>query len=145
MRTEQEIFEVTDATLRQILSEARIIAVVGLSENDEQPAYRVAHYLQQQGYQIVPVNPHATTVLGEQAYPNVTSIPFAVDIVDIFRPANEVGPSVEEAVQKHARVVWMQQGIRNAAAAWYAHNAGLQVVMNHCIHQEHQRLLGSAV
>jgi hypothetical protein len=134
--------EPTDETLREILGEANVIAVVGLIDDTTSPSYGVAKYLQSHGYRIVPVNPTVTEVLGEQAYPDLLAIPFQIDVVDIFRRSERVGPHVDEAIQKGAKVVWMQLGIRNDDAAQRALDAGLQVVMDHCMKIEHRRLIG---
>jgi predicted CoA-binding protein len=134
--------EPTDETLREILREAKVIAVVGLSDDTTSPSYGVAKYLQSHGHRIVPVNPTVTEVLGEQAYPDLLAIPFQIDVVDIFRRSERVGPHVDEAIQKGAKVVWMQLGIRNDDAAQRALDAGLQVVMDHCMKIEHRRLIG---
>ena len=123
-----------------ILKEGRTVAVVGLSPKPDRPSYVVARYLQAQGYRIIPVNPNAQEILGEKAYPTVLSIPEKVDIVDIFRRPEEVPPVVEEAIKIGARVVWMQEGIVNEAAAQRAKEAGLKVVMDRCLKKEHQRL-----
>jgi hypothetical protein len=133
----------TDETLRDILQNGRTIAVIGISSDPERPAYEVAAYLQKQGYRIVPVTPKDSEVLGEQAYPDLPSVPFAVDVVDIFRRSEAVGPHVQEAIDKGARVVWMQLGIKNEEAAQQAQEAGLQVVMDHCMKQEHSRLINN--
>lgn len=138
---ESDPFELSDTALRQIYEQARVIAVVGLKDDPSSASYDVARYLQQQGYQIVPVNPRATSVLDQPAYPNLAAIPFPVDVVDIFRRSEAVAPHVEEAITKGARVVWMQLGIRNEAAARQALQAGLEVVMDHCMKQEHRRLM----
>jgi len=123
-----------------ILKEGRTVAVVGLSPKPDRPSYVVARYLQANGYRIIPVNPNAQEILGEKAYPTVLSIPEKVDIVDIFRRPEEVPPVVEEAIKIGARVVWMQEGIVNEAAAQRAKEAGLKVVMDRCLKKEHQRL-----
>jgi len=123
-----------------ILKEGRTVAVVGLSPKPDRPSYVVARYLQAQGYRIIPVNPNAQEILGEKAYPTVLSIPEKVDIVDIFRRPEDVPPVVEEAIKIGARVVWMQEGIVNEAAAQRAKEAGLKVVMDRCLKKEHQRL-----
>jgi len=123
-----------------ILKEGRTIAVVGLSPKPDRPSYVVARYLQAQGYRIIPVNPNTQEILGEKAYPTLLSIPEKVDIVDIFRRPEEVPPVVEEAISTGARVVWMQEGIVNEAAAQRAKEAGLKVVMDRCLKKEHQRL-----
>jgi predicted CoA-binding protein len=132
----------SDEVLRQALSQARTIAVVGLSDKPSRPSYGVAMYLQDQGYRIVPVNPHIFHVLGEQAYPRLSDVPFAVDLVDIFRRSEVVGPHVEEAIQKGVKTIWMQIGVRNEAAARRARDAGISVVMDRCAKVEHMRLLG---
>lgn len=129
-------------TLRRILRETRVIAVVGLADRPEMPSYQVAQYLQRAGYQIVPVNPWAGAALGQQGYPDLLSIPFQIDLVDIFRRSEHVGPHVDEAIQKRVPVVWMQMGIRNEEAARRAIAAGLTVVMDRCTKIDHAVLLG---
>lgn len=131
----------SDDMLRTILQESRVIAVVGLSDDTSKPSYGVSRYMQQQGYKIVPINPKASEILGEKAYPDVTSVPFDVDIVDIFRRPEAVGPHVDEAIQKGAHTVWMQLDIRNEEAAQQAEQAGLKVVMDRCLKIEHNRLM----
>ncbi len=127
------------AAIDQILRESRTIAVVGLSDKPDRASYRVAKYLQEHGYRIVPVNPALTEVLGERSYPDLASIPGPVDVVDIFRRSEDVPPVVEAAIAKGARVVWMQEGIVNEEAAGRARAAGLKVVMNLCIKKEHEK------
>jgi predicted CoA-binding protein len=134
--------EMTDAEMRQLLRETRVIAVVGLSPDLSRPSYGVARYMQSQGYRIVPVTPMADEVLGERAYADLLSIPFEVDLVDIFRRSELVGPHVAEAIQKGVKGVWMQLGVRNPAAAEEARQHGIQVVMDRCLAVEHRRLLG---
>lgn len=129
------------AHISAILKEARRIAVVGLSSNPQKDSYEVAAYLQKQGYEIVPVNPNASMILGQQAYPDLLSVPGEIDVVDIFRPAQDVPPIVDQAIQKGARVIWMQQGIVHEEAAQKARDAGLLVVMDRCMKSEHQRRL----
>lgn len=129
-----------EANIEKILREARTIAVVGLSPRPERPSYGVASYLQQQGYRIVPVNPTVDQVLGERSYPDLKSVPERIDVVDIFRRSEEVPPIVEDAIQVGARVIWMQEGVINEAAAARAREAGLAVVMDRCMLKEHQRL-----
>lgn len=115
---------------KNVLTSSRIIAVVGLSPNPERPSYRVASYLKEHGYRIIPVNPMAKEVLGEISYPDLSSIPVPVDVVDIFRRSEDVPGIVEEAIKIKARAVWMQEGIINEAAAARAREAGLLVVMD---------------
>lgn len=131
-----------DDQLRQILQQTRVIAVVGLSNNAARPSYGVARYMQAQGYTIVPINPDLSEVLGERAYPDLLSVPFEIDLVDVFRRPELVGPHVEEAIQKGAKTIWMQLGVRNEDAARHARSAGIDVVMNRCILVEHRRLMG---
>ena len=131
-----------DAQMKRILETARTIASVGVSSNSEKASYFVVGYLQRQGYRIIPVNPTASEVLGEKAYPDLPSIPDKVDVVQVFRPSEDVPPIVDQAIQIGARVVWMQEGISNEAAAAKARAAGLDVVMDRCMRQTHRRLIG---
>lgn len=128
--------------LRRILTRYRTIAMVGLSANWYRPSYFAAKYMQEHGYRVIPVNPTYTEVLGEKCYPSVTAIPHPVDIVDCFRQPEEIPPLAREAVAKGAKVLWMQLGIVNDEAARIAADAGLDVVMNHCVKIEHARLMG---
>lgn len=130
-----------DDTIHDILKNSHVIAVVGLSNDTSRPSYGVARYMQQQGYTIVPVTPKADEVLGERAYHDLLSVPFDVDIVNIFRRSETVGPHVEEAIQKGAKTVWMQLGIRNDEAAEQARTAGLHVITDLCIKIEHSRVM----
>lgn len=131
----------SEETRRRILQEAHSIAVVGISADDSRPAHRVPAYLQSQGYRIIPVNPRLDRVLGEQAYPDLASIPGPVDVVQIFRRSDDVLPHVQEAIDIGAPVVWMQLGILNEQAAELAREAGLEVVMDACMMNDHRRLL----
>ncbi|HJT89958.1 MAG TPA: CoA-binding protein [Bryobacteraceae bacterium] len=126
--------------ISEILHAARTIAVVGLSAKRYRPSYGVAEYLKRAGYRIIPVNPQETEVLGEKCYPDLESIPEAVDIVDIFRRSEFVPEVVEAAIRKRAKVVWMQEGVIHEAAARRAQEAGLVVVMDRCILKDHRRL-----
>jgi predicted CoA-binding protein len=131
-----------DERLREVLTRARTIAVVGLSDKPQRDSNEVARYLQGQGYRIVPVNPMLTEVLGERAYPSVTAIPseIRVDIVDIFRRSDEVPPVVREAIERGVPTVWMQLGVEHAGAAATARAAGAIVVEDLCIMVQHRRL-----
>lgn len=131
-----------DVQLRRILEETHTIAVVGISDRPERPAFSVPAYLQAHGYRIIPVNPTLDQVLGEKAYPNLSAIPEPVDTVLIFRRSEHVPPVVDEAIQIGARVVWMQEGILHEGAAAAAEKAGLAVVMDTCMRAQHIRLLG---
>ncbi len=131
-----------DAELREVLTRARTIAVVGLSDKPERDSNEVARYLKSQGYRIVPVNPMLSEVLGERAYPSLSAIPHDVpiDIVDIFRRSDQVPPVVDEALARHVKVIWMQLGVEHAAAAAKARSAGATVYENLCIMVQHRRL-----
>jgi predicted CoA-binding protein len=121
----------------QILDTYRIVAVVGLSPDAERASFRVASYLKEQGYRIIPVNPKLSQILGEVCYPELTSIREPVEVVDIFRRAEEAPGIVDQAIAIGARVIWMQEGIVNEAAAQKAREAGLLVVMDRCLRKEH--------
>lgn len=124
----------------EILSSARTIAVVGLSNKPVRPSYGVSQYMKRAGYRIIPVNPGHPEILGEKSYPNLESIPEPVDIVNIFRRSEHVPEVVDAAIRMKAKVIWMQEGISHEAAAEKARAAGLQVVMDRCILKEHRRL-----
>ena len=129
---EQQIIE-------KILREARTVATVGLSDDTSKPAHTVPAYLQSQGYRVIPVNPTIETVLGEKAYPALADVPEPIDVVQIFRRSDQVGPIVDEAIQVGAKAVWMQVGIADEEAAARARAAGLDVVMNQCMRVQHIR------
>ena len=124
----------------KILNEYYNVAVVGVSPNPRRPSCRVASYLTRHGYHVIPVNPRAQEILGETSYPDLSSIPEKVEVVDIFRRSEEVMPIVEEAIKIGAKAVWMQEGVVNDEAAAKARDAGLLVVMDKCMRKEHQRL-----
>ena len=126
--------------ISEVLHSSRIIAVVGLSSKRFRPSHGVAEYLQRAGYRIVPVNPQETRILGEPCYPDLDAVPGRIDIVDIFRRSEFVPEIVEAAIRKGAKVVWMQEGVIHEAAARRAEEAGLTVIMDHCILKHHRRL-----
>jgi len=126
----------------EILRKYRTVAVVGLSSNAERPSHRVARYLKQQGYRIIPVNPRETEVLGEKSYPDLCAVEEPIDVVDIFREPKAVPRLVAQAMYVGAKAVWMQEGIVHEAAAARARRAGMAVVMNHCMMKEHRRIMG---
>ena len=130
------------AGLRRVLGQSRVIAVVGLSANWYRPSYFAAKYMQDHGYEIVPVNPAYEEVLGQRCYPHLATIPYAVDIVDCFRRAEEMVPIAHDAVGIGAKVLWMQLGIRNSEAAAIALAGNLDVVQDRCVKIEHARLMG---
>jgi predicted CoA-binding protein len=114
--------------------------VVGLSDKPDRDSYQVAAYLQQQGYRIIPINPRAKEVLGEKAYASLREISEPVEVVQIFRRAEEVLPIVDDAIAVGAKVVWMQSGIVNEDAAARAEAAGLKVIMDACMRSAHRTL-----
>ena len=124
-------------SIKEILERYKIIAVVGLSSQTWRPSYGVSRYMQNAGYRIIPVNPNETDVLGEKAYPSLDDVPEPFEIVDIFRRPEYVPDIVEAAIRRNARVIWMQLGVANEAAAARARTAGLEVVMDRCILQDH--------
>ena len=125
--------------IKKILKESSTIAVVGISQDESKPSFKVAKYLKSQGYKIIPVNPKYTEVLGEKCYPSLNDIPESIDIVDIFMRAENVPPIVDMAIQKKAKTVWMQEGIVNNSAAEIAKQNGLKVIMDRCIYKEHRK------
>jgi len=133
---------VTPDALRATLRAARTIAVVGLSPRPERPSHQVAAYLQRAGYRIVPVNPGHETLLGERSYPTLTAaaVVHALDIVDVFRRSEFVGPIVDEAIRIRPRVIWLQRGVVDEAAAGRAAAAGIPFVMDRCLMVDHQLL-----
>ena len=122
-----------DQRMLNLLREAKVIAVVGISNKPERPSHEVAAYLQEQGYRIVPVNPGLSEVLGRPCYPTLTACGEAVDIVDIFRASDAVPAIVDEAIATGAKSIWMQEGVSHEEAAAKAESAGLQVVQDLCI------------
>jgi predicted CoA-binding protein len=131
----------TDAIL-ELLKKYRTIAVVGLSSNPMRPSFGVTEYMQEAGYRIIPVNPNETEVLGERSYARLEDVPEKIEIVNVFRRAEEVLPVVESAIRVGAKVVWMQSGVENAAAAEKALAAGMVVIEDACILVEHRRRAG---
>ena len=131
-------------TLRRILKENRVIAVVGLSADWYRPSYFAAKYMQEHGYRVIPVNPRyaGKEVLGERCYASLEEIPERIDIVDVFRRSEDVAPIADEAIAIGARVLWQQIGVKNEAAAAKARAAGLDAVMDRCVKIEHARLFG---
>ena len=125
--------------MAQILRSAKTIAVVGLSSNPARASNQVAAYLKIAGYRIIPVNPNEMEVLGEKAYARLEDVPDVIDIVDVFRRSESVPPVVDAAIAVKAKVLWLQLGIENAAAAEKARAAGLAVVENACLLVEHKR------
>jgi uncharacterized protein len=129
-------------TLRRILREAKVIAVVGLSADWFRPSYFAAKYMQEHGYRVIPVNPKYPEILGEKCYKSVRDVPGNIDIVDVFRKTADVMPIAEDAIAVGARVLWQQLGVKNEDAAARARAAGLDTVLDRCVKIEHGRLFG---
>jgi len=132
-----------DENLKDILTGYKTVAIVGISPKEDRPSYIVASYLQSKGYRIIPVRPDGDTILGEKVYHSLMEIPkeIEVDVVDIFRRSEDVPPIVDEAIQRGAEVVWMQEGVVHKEAGAKAEKAGLKVVMDRCMKKEYQRLV----
>lgn len=128
--------EVTDVA-EKILASAKTIAVVGLSPDPRRPSHGVARYLQRAGYRIIPVNPNVDEVLGEHAYPDLRQVPDPVDVVEVFRRSEFVGPIVDDAIAIKARALWLQDGVVDEEAAARARGFGLDVVMDDCMMRRH--------
>ena len=125
----------------RILNAYHTVAIVGLSPDAAKPSNRVGRYLVKHGYNVIPVNPQAPEILGKKSYADLSAIPETVEVVDIFRASDKVAPVVDEAIKIKAKVVWMQEGVINEAAAAKARAAGLMVVMDRCMRKEHIRLI----
>lgn len=132
----------SDEMMKEILLSARTVASVGLSGNEEKVSNGVGAYLLEHGYEVIPVNPTTDEILGKKSYPDLSSVPEKIDVVQVFRRPEDVPPVVDEAIKVGAKVVWMQEGIVNEEAAQKAREAGLQVVMDACMRASHKRLIG---
>ena len=128
--------------LRRILSTCKTIAVVGLSADWFRPSYFAAKYLLGHGYTVIPVNPRYEDILGQRCYKSLADIPVKVDVVDVFRKTEDVGPIAEQAIAIGAKVLWQQLGVLNHEAGAKAEAAGLESVMDRCMKIEHARILG---
>ena len=129
-------------TLRRILKENRVLAIVGLSAQWHRPSHFAAKYMLEHGYRVIPVNPQHAEVLGQKCYASLRDIPEKVDLVDVFRRTADVMPVAEDAIAIGARVLWQQLGVANEAAAARARDAGLETVIDRCVKIEHGRLFG---
>ncbi|MGH1568138.1 MAG: CoA-binding protein [Nitrosopumilus sp.] len=129
----------SDEQIREILSLNKV-AVVGMSKNSSKAAHYVPKYLSENGYDITPVNPTTDEILGKKCYNSISEIDEGIDIVDVFRPSDQVLPVIEEAIKKKPKVIWLQQGIHNSEAEDLAKKAGIKVIFNRCMLAEHQRL-----
>ena len=131
--------EHTDEQIREILS-LKKVAVIGMSKNSSKAAHYVPRYLSENGYDITPVNPTTDEILGKKCYDSVSEIDEEIDIVDVFRPSDQVLPVIQEAIKKKPKVIWLQEGIHNSEAEELARKEGIQVIFNRCMLAEHQRL-----
>lgn len=129
----------TDEEVRDIL-QLKNVAVVGMSKNSEKAAYYVPKYLSENGYNIIPVNPTADKILDKKCFPNLDVVNEKIDIIDVFRPSEDVMPVIEDAIKKNPRVIWLQEGIHNPEAEEIARKKGIKVIFNRCMLAEHQRL-----
>ena len=129
----------SDEEIKQIFS-LKNVAVIGMSKNQEKAAHYVPKYLSQNGYNIMPVNPTTDEILEKKCYQSVGDITESIDIVDVFRPSDQVLTVVQEAIKKKPKVIWLQEGIHNAEAEELARKEGIKVVFNRCMLAEHQRL-----
>ncbi len=129
----------SDDEIKQIFS-LKNVAVVGMSKHPEKAAHFVPKYLSEQGFNILPINPTSSEILNKKCYSSVTEVDEPIDIVDVFRPSDQVLPFVEEAIKMKPKVIWLQEGIHNQEAEELARKEGIKVVFNRCMLAEHQRL-----
>ncbi|MGH1521834.1 MAG: CoA-binding protein [Nitrosopumilus sp.] len=129
----------TDEQIEQILSYKKV-AVIGISKNPSKAAHYVPKYLSENGYDVVPVNPTADEILNKKCYSSISEVSEQIDIVEIFRPSDQVFPFVQKAIEKRPKVIWLQEGIHNSEAEELARKEGIDVVFNRCMLAEHQRL-----
>ena len=129
----------SDEEIKEIFS-LKNVAVVGMSKNKEKAAHYVPKYLSDNGYNIMPVNPTADQILDKKSYHSLDEIDQEIDIVDVFRPSDQVLPVIQEAIKKKPKVIWLQEGIHNSEAEELARKEGIKVVFNRCMLAEHQRL-----
>ena len=130
----------TDEEIKDIFT-LKKIAVIGMSRHPIKAAHFVPKYLSEQGFDITPVNPTANEILGKKCYPDISSVEHPIDIVDIFRPSEQVLPVVQNAIKKKPKVIWLQEGIHNEEAENLAREHGIDIVFNRCMLAEHQRLM----
>ncbi len=142
MEQKESKTDVSSEEIKGILENYKTVAVVGLSPKEDKPSYQVASYLQSKGFRIIPIRPLGNDILEEKVYSSLLEVPFGIDVVDIFRKPEAVLEIVKEAIEKNAKVVWMQEGVINNEAAELARKAGIRVVMDRCIKKEHQKFFG---
>jgi len=129
----------SDDEIKQIFS-LKNVAVIGMSRHPEKAAHFVPKYLSEQGFNILPINPTSSEILNKKCYSSVTEVDEPIDIVDVFRPSDQVLPFVKEAITMKPKVIWLQEGIHNQEAEELARKEGIKVVFNRCMLAEHQRL-----
>ena len=129
----------SDEEIKEIYS-LENVAVIGISKNQEKAAHYVPKYLAENGYNIIPINPSADEILNKKCYPSINDVDESIDIVDVFRPSDQVLPFVKDAIKKKPKVIWLQEGIHNTEAEELARKEGIKVVFNRCMLAEHQRL-----
>ena len=130
----------TDAEIDEILKTSKTIAVIGMSKNPEKDAHTVPEFLKRKGYRVIPVNPTADEILGEKAYKRLRDVPGAIDIVDVFRPSEDIPNYVEDVLEKKPKVFWLQLGIHNAKAEEKIDSNGIKVVYDRCMRVELRRM-----
>jgi len=130
----------TDEEIKQVFS-LKKIAVIGMSKHSAKAAHFVPKYLSEQGFDITPINPTTNEILGKKCYPDISSIHHAIDVIDIFRPSEQVLSVIQDAIKKKPKVIWLQEGIHNEEAENLAREHGIDIVFNRCMLAEHQRLM----
>jgi predicted CoA-binding protein len=131
----------SDDIKRKVLADCKTVAIVGLSDDPQRASHRIGKYLKENGYKIVPVNPNLSEVLGEKAYPDLASIPFEVDLVDVFRRQADIDAVVEEALKINPKAVWLQLGLTCPGDKSRVNDAGADLVEDCCVMVEHRRLM----
>ncbi len=129
----------SDNEIKEIYS-LKNVAVIGISKNQEKAAHYVPKYLAENGYNIIPINPSANEILNKKCYPSINDVDESIDIVDVFRPSDQVLPFVKDAIKKKPKVIWLQEGIHNTEAEELTRKEGITIVFNRCMLAEHQRL-----
>ncbi len=130
----------SDEQIKRIL-EMKNVAVIGMSQHSEKAAHFVPKYLVENGFNVTPVNPTADKILEKKCFKVIIDVPHDIDIVDVFRPSEQVLPIIKDAIKKNPKVIWLQEGIHNEEAEQLARDSGIDVVFNRCMSAEHQRLM----
>jgi hypothetical protein len=130
----------SDAEIKNFLT-LKKVAVIGMSRTESKAAHFVPKYLSENGFDIIPINPNSNEILNKKCYKEITEVDGEIDIVDVFRPSEDVLPFVKDAIKKNPKVIWLQEGIHNEEAENLAREHGIDVVFNRCMLAEHQRLM----